>query len=405
MDPVIIKKYLCGQKAFFLKPSHVFSLLGIIIGVTSLLIVSSVMNGFEQDMKRKIIGSKSEIRILSKDRQPIKDYEELLQRIDEMEITAKSSPVIQTELLTHKGESVQALNVIGIDFNRHSRLLALEDKIRLGYPDAESLENGGIIIGLELSLALRATVGEYIQLTSPISDQPTPFGLLPKMKKLKVIGVYSSDVPGYDKTHAFISLKEARYFAGFDKGVSSVQISTDKPHKSRQHAYLLREALGDRYVVEDWSQFDSSLFHAMRLEKHVMVIVLTLMLVISGFNMGGNSIKTVAEKKNEIGILKAIGMPSKRIEKIFLHTNLFLGLFGIIVGLFITLLFFYLQLKYRLVRIPIPGFPMEWLPIHLKMSDFTLVPLMVMVISALSTMIALRKIRNIEPIRIIRNLE
>ncbi|MCB5230585.1 MAG: ABC transporter permease [Candidatus Cloacimonas sp.] len=405
MDLLLIKKYMCRRNSLLPKPSHTFSLLGIIIGVTALLIVSSVMNGFEQDMKSKIIGSKAEIRITNHNQKPIVDYQKVINTVQDNKYVKAAAPIIQIELLANKDNSVTALNVIGIDYQKYDQLINLDEKIRVGYPDQTKLDEDGIIVGLDLSLNLNATVGEFIQLTSPISDQPTPFGMLPKMKKMKVIGIYSSEIPGYDNTNAFISLDNGRLFAGINEGISSIQVSTFKPQNSRKHARLLKKELNDEYLVEDWSKFDANLFQAMRLEKNIMVIVLTLMLVISGFNMGGNSLKIVAEKKDEIGILKAIGMPTKQIENIFLHTNLLLGMVGVLFGLFITGTFLYLQHRFHLIKIPVPGFPMEWLPLHPKISDFVTVPIMVATISILATIVALHKIRNIEPIRIIRNIE
>ncbi len=405
MDLILIKKYLCGKNRFFPRASHSFTLVGIIIGVTALLIVSSVMNGFEQDMMERVIGSKAEIRIVSPDRSPIEDYEAISSVIAAHPAIAAVSPVINQELLAHKGESTRVINTFGIEYGKHDELISLEEQIRLGRYEEEVFEEDGIIIGLDLSLDLNATVGEYIQLSSPVNKVPTPFGMLPRMKRFKVMAIFVSDMPEFDQTFAYISLDNSRYFSGNETGVTLLQATTVNPRRSAAYAASLQKTLGDNYLVEDWSKFDASLFQAMELEKAVMFAVLALMLIVSGFNMAGNSLKTVAEKKNEIGILKALGMKTYRINRFFIGINLLLGFAGILIGVIISLTFMYFQKTYQFIRIPVPGFPMQWLPVVIQTYDFLLVSVIVLFICLLATLTALLKIKEIEPIRIIRELE
>jgi len=405
MDFILVKRFLCGKNRFFPKTSHIFTLLGITIGVTALLIVSTVMNGFEQDMMNRIIGSKAEIRVISADRSPISEYESLVANIEKHPSVVAVSPVVNKELLAHKGQATTVINAFGIDYERHNELLSLEEKIRLGRPDFKEFEENGIIIGLDLSLLLSATIGEYIQLSSPVDRVPTPFGLLPRMKRFRVMGIFVSGMPEFDKTYAYISLNNARYFSDIGDAVTLLQVKTVNPKNSARYASSLQRIVDKRYLVEDWSKFDANLFQAMQLEKAVMFTVLALMLIISGFNMAGNSLKTVAEKRTEIGILKALGMKSGRINRFFIGINLLLGIIGIFFGGFVSLAFIYVQKNYQLVQIPVPGFPMQWLPVIMKSVDFLVVPSIVITICLLSTIIALQKIKEIEPIRIIRELE
>ena len=354
---------------------------------------------------RRVIGSKAEIRVTSADRESINDYRRLADSIQQRPEILSVSPVISNELLAYKGESVAVINSSGIDFEKHNELIGLEEQIRLGVPDLEEFEEEGIIIGLDLSLALRATIGEYIQVTSPINSMPSPLGMIPRIRKFKVLGIFVSGMPEYDKTYAYMSLKNGRYFSDLKEGVSLLQIKSINPHRSGRYASSLQRDLGDEFVVEDWSQFDASLFTAMQLEKGVMFFVLVLMLIISGFNMAGNSLKTVTEKKNEIGILKALGMKTGRIDRFFIGVNLSVGLIGILLGGIISALFLYLQHNYQLIYIPVPGFPIHWLPVDIRLADFLIVPAIVLTISLASTIIALQKIRDIAPIRVIRELD
>lgn len=405
MDLILIRKYLCGKNRFLPKASHTLSLLGITLGVTALLIVSSVMNGFERDMMERIVGSKAEIRIVSTDRSAITDHDRLISAIESQPGIIAASPVVSNELLAQKGRSVTAINAFGIDYDKHSELIDLSEQIRIGRPDQATLEENGIIIGLDLSLTLNATVGEYIQLSSPVNRVPTPFGMIPRMKRFRVIGIFISGMPEYDKTYTYVSLGNARYFAGYEEGVNLILVKTANPARSARYARNLQRVAGNDYIVEDWSKFDASLFQAMQLEKGVMFSVLALMLLISGFNMAGNSLKTVVEKKNEIGILKSLGMKTGRIKSFFIGINIVIGLAGIIIGGILSIVFLYLQNRYQIIQIPVPGFPMQWLPVVVKIVDFIVVPSIVLLICLSATIFALQKIKAIEPIKIIKDLE
>ena len=405
MDLILIRKFLCGRNHFLPRTTHLLSLLGITIGVTALLIVSSVMNGFEQDMMRRVIGSKAEIRVVATDRNPITDYSVIVNKIEDHPSVLAVSPVINKELLAHKGQNTTVVNAFGIDYVKHNQLISLEEQIRLGRPDLTTFEEEGIIIGLDLSLSLSATIGEYIHISSPVDKVPTPFGMIPRMKRLRVLGIFTSGMPEFDKTYAYISLPNARYFSNMGDEINLLQVKTVTPRNSARYASSIQRTVGNDYLVEDWSKFDANLFQAMQLEKGVMFTVLALMLVISGFNMAGNSLKTVAEKRSEIGILKALGMKNSRINSFFVGINILLGFIGIFVGGLVSLIFIYLQKNYQLIYIPIPGFPMQWLPVVMQAGDFIVVPVIVITICLLATIIALQKIKEIEPIRIIRELD
>ena len=194
-------RYLKGRHKIFFTFSNMLSMFGIIIGVFSLLVVSSVMNGFDSDMRRRVIGSKAEIKIHHADYSPISNYQAVADKIAAQEEVLAAAPVCESELMIQKGQNLSASVCFGIDFSRHRKITDLLDKIVVGVPEKEDLENDGIIIGLDLSLTINATVGEYVQLTSPIGTEPSPFGLLPRSKKLKVVGLFASGMPEYDQVY------------------------------------------------------------------------------------------------------------------------------------------------------------------------------------------------------------
>jgi len=305
MDRVLIRKYLFGRNGVKLKSSHFLSLVGIVIGVIALIVVSAVMNGLRNDMMERIIDTKADIRVFHQNREPIENYTELTENIVRQRDITSVSPIILNELLLHKGEQVAAVSCYGIDYYQHRLITGLDNQIRIGSPETSGFQENGIIIGLDLSLTLNATVGEYIRVSSPLSTVPTPFGMIPKTQLMKVVAIFVSGMPEYDQAYSYMSLANARSFSNYENEIDFVLVKSTKPLNSRATAANLQRQLGSEYAVDDWSVFDASLFQAMRLEKSIMLTVLALMLIISGFNMGGNSLRLITEKRTELGGFKS----------------------------------------------------------------------------------------------------
>ncbi|MCD6176506.1 MAG: ABC transporter permease [Candidatus Cloacimonetes bacterium] len=400
---IIALRYLKGRKKFFFTFSNMLSLLGIVIGVFSLLVVSSVMNGFDSDMRDRVIGSKAEIKIHKEDYSPISNYNELIENISTNEKVVGAAPVCDIELMIQKEKNLSSTLCYGIDLDKQKNVTELLNKIVVGIPDKKALGNDGIIIGMDLSLTLSATVGEYIQLTSPIGTQPSPFGLLPKSKKLKVVGIYISGMPEYDRINTYISLKNSQYFLGYEDEVTQIEVkSVDSSHSARL-ADEIQDKIGSEYIVEDWSEFEANLFNAIKMEKVVMFFVLALMIIIASFNMSGNFVKLVTEKRVEIGVLKSMGASGKDVVKIFINIGVIIGLLGTLTGLLLAVILLYAQMKFQFIVIPVQGFPLQWLPVEMRLLDFILVPVITIAISLLTTLYPAGRTVKIDSMKIIRN--
>jgi len=396
-------KYLRGRKKIFFTFSNMLSLGGIIIGVFSLLVISSVMNGFDSDMRNRVVGSKAEIKVHQKDFDPIVDYEEISGRISELPEIVAAAPVCEMELMIQKGENLSSTFCFGIDFDSQTKITQLIEKMVVGVPETEDLQNDGIVIGLDLSLTINATVGEYVQVMSPIGTEPTPFGLLPKSKKLKVVGIFVSGMPEYDQIYTYVSLENAQYFLNYEDEVSQIEVKSINAERSKKYASKIQDLLGSEFLVEDWSVFDANLFNAIKMEKIIMFLVLALMIIIASFNMTGNFIKLIAEKKTEIGVLKALGASEKDIVKIFLNIGMIIGILGALIALVLALGVLFAQMKWHFLVIPVPGFPLQWLPVEMRTLDFILGPVVAIIISFLTTLHPAIRTVKIDPIKIIRD--
>lgn len=399
----IALNYLKGRKRFFFRSANLLALTGIVIGVFSLLVVSSVMNGFDTDMRNRVIGSKSEIKVHKADFSPVDEYRQLADRIENFKGIQAVSAVCENELMLQNEKLLASTVCYGVDYEGHGRISSLFDKIIVGEPDSAELEENGIIIGLDLSLTLNVTVGEYLQVSSPAASEPTPFGMLPRTKKLKVIGLFISGLPEFDRLYSYISIKNGQFFAGLDKAVTQLEIKTYKAETSREISRKLATYLGEDYRVEDWSQFEAHLFDAIRMEKVIIFFVLILMVILASFNMIGNFIKLVYEKKTEIGILKALGASDKQIVSIFMITGTGIGLSGVLTGTILALILLIAQKTWEFITIPVAGFPLQTVPVEIRTIDFILVPVITLMISFFTTLKPAGKALKIEPLKIIRN--
>jgi len=160
--------------------------------------------------------------------------------------------------------------------------------------------------------------------------------------------------------------------------------------------------LGEEILVEDWSVFEANLFNAIKMEKIVMFLVLALMIIIASFNMTGNFIKLVKEKKMEIGVLKALGASEKDIIRIFVNVGIIIGMLGTFIGVLLALIVLLAQQRWHFIQIPVPGFPLHWLPVEIRILDFVIVPMVAIVISFLTTLQPSKCTVKVDPIKMIR---
>jgi len=400
---LVALRYLKGRRKILFTFSNLLSLLGIILGVFSLLVVSSVMNGFDHDMRGRVIGTKAEIKIYADNYLPLSNFMDVSQQVSKLPFVKGTSPVCENELLLQKDKNITTSICYGVDLDQHKNVTKLLDKIVVGNPTLEDLQDDGIILGLEQSLTLRATVGEYVQVSSPVGTEPSPFGLLPRSRKFKVVGLFISGMPEFDRIYSYISIENGQYLGRLENEANYLEVRTNDLNKAEKFSEFIRKDIGDNYLVEDWTDFEANLFNAIKMEKMVMFLVLALMLLIASFNMSGNFIRLVAEKKTEIGILKAMGATDRDVIRIFTRIGMIIGISGTLIGLGGALILLLSQAKWHFITIPIPGFALHWLPVELRITDFIGVPLITIIISLLTTLYPARKTMKINPIKTIRD--
>jgi len=402
-------KYLNGRSAGLISRTHYLTVAGILLGVTALICVSSVMNGFRDDIRSRIVGTLSEIRISQKGGGALEDHTELLATLKAGKFMA--SPVIRNELLLKRGTMVVPTVNFGIDPALHSQVsTALKPR---GSEDAkqnqgmvagsilsDDFAQGGIALGAGLAGRLNVALGDEVQLLSPLFDVPTAFGLLPRVRSLRVVAIFSAGMPEYDEAYSYLPLEQARFFSGYGDEVDYVEVKTPSFDRSEHYARRLRSELAD-YTVEDWSSYDSSLYGAIRFEKYMMFVIMLFMYIIASFNLTGNMLKAIVQKKRELGLLKAIGYRETELRDLFLIQSLLLSSLGIAGGLVLASVLLIVQQKLGLLSMNLGAESMP-LPVKIMGQDYLLVVAVSYLITILSVILPVQRLKRINAVELIR---
>jgi lipoprotein-releasing system permease protein len=414
---LITRKFMTDPKGK-ISGRHWLTFTGIALGVMALLSVSSVMNGFDQDMRQRIIGTRAEIRLENTDASPLSDYVSIINSLEKLPYIKAASPVSRNELMLVKASAMAATICSGIDLQKQQAVSPVLTPVKqdLSQEDGHWLQgivsgavapadfaNDGIIIGADLAQSIFATVGDTLQLISPIGTIPTPLGMLPKTRSLRVVGIFIAGMPEYDRLYCYVPLSVGQYFSGYENMVDHIEIKTRNARQLFKTTATLKKTL-PQYRIENWSSFDSSLYSAMHFEKYMMLVILGLMFIIASFNMSGNIYKTIVQKRRAIGILKTIGYRDNELLTLFLRHGLIIGLAGILTGIIASLILLTAQIKFGIIQLPVGNMPNLVLPVELRWSDYLIIPLIAFAITFVSIYLPARNASRINPIALIREI-
>lgn len=403
-------KFLQNRSVGPIGRAHYLTVVGILLGVTALLCVSSVMNGFRADIRDRIIGSLSEIRISAADGNALAEPYQVADRLRSQGF--KAAPVIRNELVLKRGGELATTLCFGIDPALQAGISGAlmpqkghapnqPQGMLAGNIQSEAFAAGGIALGSALAMKLGVTIGDEVQLLSPIFTVPTAFGMIPRVRTLKVAGIFSAGMPDYDLTFSYVPLDVARFFSGYGDEADYVEVKTPDFDRSEAYARSLRKSLAG-YRVDDWSSFDASLYSAIRFEKYLMFVLLLFMYVIASFNLTGNMLKAIVQKKRELGLLQALGYTESDLRGLFLRQSLILSTLGIVGGLLLASLLLWLQLRFGIIRLDMGDIQPQALPVRVFWQDYLLVVLASYGITILSVILPLRRLKNINVIELIR---
>ncbi len=307
------------------------SIIGIGLGVAALITVLSVMNGFEQELRTRILGMTSHASI-SGSRQPLAEWEEAAGLAMENPQVVGVAPYVQGEIMLTKGKKVSGALVRGILPAMEPDVSTVGEHMRSGR--LEDLQPGEyrIILGAELAYSLGARPGDRITMVTPQANF-SPAGVLPRLRRFRVTGIFDVGMYEYDRGVALVHMEDAARLFQLDNAVTGIRLRLEDLFQAPQVARELAGRLGGGLKVEDWTRQHANFFRAVQTEKRVMFVILTLIVAVAAFNIVSTLVMVVTDKRADIAILRTLGATPGIILRIFIVQGALIGLLGTALGI------------------------------------------------------------------------
>ena len=337
-DLWVAKRYLLPKtKDSFFSIITIFSFLGISLGVATLIIVMSVMNGFREELTSKVLGINGHMKIQLYSNVYFKNYESIIYNISKENPTLKIDPVLSSQALLSSKNLSSGVILKGIDYKNLKGRNLLSDKI-----SQEAFDNfkssKGILLGKRLYEKIQKTNKNFVKLISPDSIE-TPFGKLVRSNDFKIIGTFETGMYEYDLNLVILPLELLQDFLGIGKKIDSIEIFTYDFQDINLIQKNIKSIIPDYFRVIDWRLLNPSLFNAIEVERNVMFLILLLIILVAAFNLISSMIMLVNNKKKDIGILRTLGVTRAQLLKIFIINGFLIGLIGTIIGLILGITF------------------------------------------------------------------
>lgn len=375
---------------------------GVCIGVLSLIIILSVMNGFENELREKILGTNSHIVIVNTENREIKNYQNLLKEVENEKDVVAASPFLYAQVLLRSKNNVEGVIIRGIDLEAEERVTNLSKKIKYGSLNFNSGELPCVIIGIELAKKLEITLDGKIIIIAPVFV-PSAVGNVPRMQEFRVVGIFETGMYQYDTSMVYTSLKDMQELFDKEDVISGIEVKVNDIFKAKFIALSLMKKLGNQYWVKHWIEMNKNLFIALRTEKITMFIILTLIILVAAFGIISTLIMTVVEKTKEIGILKSMGSSNMSIMRIFIFQGLIIGIVGTILGIILGLVGCKLI---DMLQIGIPGggevYWLNKLPVKIELMQILLIICCSIIICFCSTFYPALKAAKLNPVEALK---
>jgi lipoprotein-releasing system permease protein len=418
----VATRYLFAKRRqTFISVITLICVAGVAAGVWLIITVLSVMNGFERTWREEIIGNRAHFTVHSP-LGPMEDYERVLGVVVRVDEVLGASPYLDAEgMVRGPGGEILGVRVRGIDPERIARVTDLRDDLlpgseraleALGDPpvaDGEAADPG-IIVGSQLAAALGVGMGDPLVVISPFGGPPTPLGPGPRLKPFRVVGVFQSSFFQYDEIFTYVSLAAAQDFRRVGDVVQGIEVRTTDYYRSQRVARAVEEALGFPYYTRDWKEFFPAFFQALKTERVMMFVLLTMIMVVAAFAIVVTLIMMIMEKSSDIAILKAMGASDATVERIFAIEGTLIGLvgtlFGVVAGIAVTTQLAWVQEQIEAITgidtLPAAVYQFSTLPWEIDVGQIAIVVAIAMVLSLGATLLPSRQGARLDPAEALR---
>jgi lipoprotein-releasing system permease protein len=396
---IALRYLLAKRKQAFISVISFISTLGVTVGVMALVIALALMTGLQQELRDRIVGSNPHIYVWNT--KGIDDYRAESDKLRKVPHVLGAAPAIQGQGLLSASDT-QPAQIKGIDPVLEQQVTNLKESITSGSLEALNTADGelpGILLGKELAAKLGVTTGDSVSLT--MGTTLTPAGLLPRTRRLRVVGLFSLGLIEFDSTYGFLSLDVARRLLGKDK-VDLIQLRVDDIYAAPQIARSVTTLLGAQYVTQDWAEMNKSLFSALGLEKMAISLTIGLIVMVAALNIVASLILLVMEKHRDIAILKTMGASARSVTTIFMMQGLIIGLVGTAVGASAGYALSEVLTRYKLIKVPADVYQMSYMPFHVLPLDFALVVVGAVLVCFIATIYPSRQAAKLDPVQALR---
>lgn len=395
------------RKEGFISVITGFAVVGIALGVATLIIVMSVMNGFRAELLSRILGINGHIGIVSTVGLPFNNYHQAGQDIAAIENVKIVIPQIEKQLLATSGRAAEGAMVRGISREDIVRKPVLAEGFKGS--DLNAFEGDVVIVGSRFAQKMGLVPGAELTLISP-NGKVTAFGTVPRMKSYRVIGTFDVGMYEYDANYIFMPLEAAQKYFGLGDAVTQIDVTLENDEMLRPVRQAIEQSVGAAAYVYDWKQTNSAFFNAIDVERNVMFIVLTLIILVAAFNIITGLIMLVKDKARDVAVLRTMGATKGMIMRIFFVDGAFIGMVGTAAGLLLGLLFCHNIENIRQLLQKISGqdlfsaeiYFLSQLPAKVNATEVAAVVLMALLLSFLATLYPAYRAAKFDPVEALR---
>jgi lipoprotein-releasing system permease protein len=397
---IALRYLLAKRKQAFISVISLISTLGVTVGVMALVIALALMTGLQQELRDRIVGSNPHIYVWNT--RGIRDYHAEADKLRRLPHVLGAAPAVLGQGLISAAGETQPLQIKGVDTELEQEVTNLKASVTSGSLEALHTPEGapdGILLGKDLAAKLGVMPGDDVSLTMGVTLSPA--GLLPRTRRLKVVGLFSLGLYEFDSTYGFLSLDVAKRILGKDNA-DLIQLRVDDIFAAPKIAASIPATLGSQYVTQDWADMNKSLFSALGLEKLAISLTIGLIVMVAALNIVASLILLVMEKHRDIGILKTMGASAGSITVVFMMQGLIIGILGTTVGASAGYALSALLTRYKLIRVPADVYQMSYVPFRVLPGDLLFVVGGAVLICFVATLYPSRQAAKLDPVQALR---